>query len=282
VSVSASVLQFPETARVLATLLVGLCGWLLTRAAARMAAARDTDLRHRREQRVWSRNLVLVLGTVAMLGIWGSKIAGFALALTAVAGAALIVSKDLLASLLGTAALAMTRPFRVDDFVELAGVRGRVVGTGLLATTLAETLDGHQLTGKTVSIPNAALLTQPVRNDSATGQFLVQLVRVGVPADAPLETLEACLLEAAHEVCAPWLEAADAHLARVEARHLIDLPSATPRVLLSLQDAKQAVLALRYVCRANERVNVEQDILRRYGRKARAAIRAGRSGEPQA
>lgn len=277
-----SVLAFPEATRVAATVAVVLLAVAATRMLGRLAARGSADLRARREQRVWSRKLVLALAFVAVLGIWGSKIAGFALALTAVAGATLIVSKDFLANLLGTATLALARPYRVDDFVELAGVRGRVVGTSLLSTTLAETLDGHQLTGRTVTVPNAGLLTQPVRNDSATGVFILQLVRVGVPAHADVLALEDCLLQAAREVCSEWLDEANAHLARVEARHLVDLPSAEPRVLLSLQDAKQAVLALRYVCRANERVRVEQDILRRYWRAARETVLSAADGHPVA
>ncbi len=247
-------------------------GWFATRIVSKVLAhSTNGDLRSRREQRVWSRNLILALTFFAVLGVWGSKLAGFALALTAVAGAAMIVSKDFLTNLLGTATLVASRPYRLDDYIEVAGVRGRVVGTSLLSTTLAETFDCNQLTGKTVTVPNAVLLTHPVRNETATGAFIVQIVRVSVDVASDLEQLEQCLLAAAGEVCEPWLDEAAAHLARIEARSLVDLPSAAPRVLLSLEDPKHARLALRFVCRANERVRVEQMILRRYWHKVRAA-----------
>lgn len=272
-------LSFSETPRIALTAAVLAAGWFATRVISRvLARSTNGDLRSRREQRIWSRNLVLALTFFAVLGVWGSKLAGFALALTAVAGAALIVSKDFLTNLLGTATLVATRPYRLDDFIEVAGVRGRVVGTSLLSTTLAETFDSNQLTGKTVTIPNAALLTHPVRNETATGNFIVQIVRVAADVESDLDELEQCLLAAAGEVCDPWLEEAAAHLARIEARSLIDLPSAAPRVLLSLDDPKHAKLALRYVCRTNERVRVEQMILRRYWRK----VRAGQAATPSA
>ena len=146
-----------------------------------------------------------------------------------------------------------------------------MVGTSLLSTTLAETFDSNQLTGKTVTIPNAVLLTHPVRNETATGAFIVQIVRVAADTDSDLEQLEQFLLASASEVCEPWFDEAAAHLARIEARNLVDLPSAAPRVLLSLDDPKHARLALRYVCRTNDRVRVEQMILRRYRKKLREA-----------
>lgn len=264
-------LSFSETPRIGLTAAVFAAGWCATRVISRvLASSTNCDLRSRREQRIWSRNLILALTFFAVLGVWGSKLAGFALALTAVAGAALIVSKEFLTNLLGTATLVATRPYRIDDFIEVAGVRGRVVGTSLLSTTLVETFDSNQLTGKTVTIPNAVLLTHPVRNETATGRFIVQIVRVAADAESDLEQLEQCLLAAAGEICDPWLEEAAAHLASIEARSLVDLPSAAPRVLLALDDPLHAKLALRYVCRTNERVRVEQMILRRYWHKVRA------------
>ncbi|MFP5406901.1 MAG: mechanosensitive ion channel family protein [Gammaproteobacteria bacterium] len=238
-----------------------------------LLAQRSTGgMRKRREQLAWVQNMSIAGGVVAVLFIWGSLIAGFALSLAAVAGATLIVSKELLLNLLGSAVLASTRPYRLDDFIEIAGIRGQVVRVDWLATTLAETLEGNQLTGKTVSVPNGLLLTQPVRNETATGRFIMQLVPLAVSPLADIARLEQLLLEAARKVCAPWLEEAGRHLAQVEARQLVDLPSAEPKVLLNFSDSRHTVLALRYVCRVDSRVHVEQEILRRFWRATREAL----------
>jgi small-conductance mechanosensitive channel len=259
-----------ETGRVLASLAVLAASGGAVRLCTRIAQRGAGGLRQRRGHLAWVRNLGIGLGAVALLFIWGSLIAGFALSLAAVAGAALIVSKEFLMNLLGFAMLALTRPYRIDDFVELAGVRGRVIGIGLVSTAIAETLEGNQLTGRTVSVPNSVLLTHPARNETATGHFIVQLVSVGAQPNSDLDALEKCLREAAHEVCQPWLDEAGRHLALIESRSFVDLPSPAPRVLLNLSDGRHPMLALRYVCRVEERVKVEQDILRRYWRKARA------------
>ncbi len=57
---------------------------------------------------------------------------------------------------------------------------------------------------------------------------------------------------------------ADRHLKQLESRDLVNLPSAAPRVLMELRQAHEATLVLRYSCRPNDRVKVEQAILRAF------------------
>jgi small-conductance mechanosensitive channel len=201
---------------------------------------------------------LIVIGT-----IWASKIAGAALSLAAVAGALLIVSKEFLSNLLGTAFLTVSRLYRVGDFIEIDGISGRVIDTDLLATTLSEAQEGSQLTSRTVAIPHSLLLVKPIRNLTATGAYVVNLLRVGADVGEDLIGLERALLDAANDVCKHWLIEADEHLKLVESREMMDLPSAAPRVILQL-GAREAMLSLRYTCRPNDRVKVEQSILRRY------------------
>lgn len=256
-----------ELGRIGATLLVASTGaitWRFMQKRARIGSEAPLDVSRRRGNLVLAKNLLIVVGLVIVASIWATNIAGAALSLAAVAGAILLVSKEFLANALGTAVLAISRPYRIGDFIDMGDVRGRVLDTDLLVTTIAETLEGHQLTGRTAVIPNSVLLTRPVKNLTATGTYMVNLLNVMVDPSEDLLALEKALLRAAGEVCAPWLEEADRHLEYMESIELIDLPSSQPRVLLQLHSAKEYTLALRYACRPNDRVKVEQDILRRY------------------
>ncbi|WKB55037.1 mechanosensitive ion channel family protein [Eleftheria terrae] len=238
------------------TVLLRLSQKHLTRTGASMA--------ERRERFVFGRNVIILLAMAGITGIWASKIAGFALSLAAVAGAILIVSKEALSNLLGFAMMTVSRPYRIGDYIQIGAAGGRVVDIDAMCTTLIETLEGHQATGRTVTVPNAMLLTQPVRNLSVTGQFVVHLLHIGLEPKEDLLAHEAVLLQAAAEVCEPWRAEANTHLSRLEEIRNVDLPSAEPRVVVELGDAKAATLALRYVCRPHERVKVEQAILRHY------------------
>lgn len=222
------------------------------------------DVARRRANFVLAKNLVLMTAVVLVGTIWASKIAGAALSLAAVAGAALIVSKEFLLNLIGSTMLAISKPYRVGDFIEIDHISGRVLDSDLLVTTIAETHQGHQLTGATVALPHSLLLVRPVRNLTATGAFMINIMPVAVHPNDDILAHEAALLRAANIVCAPWLAEADAHLKRQESRELVDLPSAEPKVLIQLTSAKEYCLALRYCCRPNDRVKVEQALTRIY------------------
>lgn len=256
-----------EMGRIIATviaIIVTMLSLKVIQRRARVSAGSSMEIADRRGNFVLLKNLVLLAAVTVIGTIWASKIAGAALSLAAVAGAMLIVSKEFLANLLGTAFLTVSRLYRVGDFIELDGIAGRVIDTDLLATTLSEAQDGSQLTSRTVALPHSLLLIKPVRNLTATGEYVVNLLRIGADVNEDLIALEAALLAAANEVCKPWLAEADSHLKLIESRELMDLPSATPRVILQLSSAKEAILSLRYTCRPNDRVKVEQAILRRY------------------
>lgn len=261
---SAMQLGHSNWGRLLITAAVLMAGLLLLKRLHRATSNGRGTLAERRERYVWMRNLLVVAGffTVAML--WASSLAGAALSLAAVTGALLIVSKEFLANLFGHLYFLLTRPFGVGDFVEVAGIRGRLTDVHVLAITLTETLEGNQLTGRTVTLPSSILLTTPARNISATGVYSIQLLHVAADPKSDLLATEEALLEAARLECEPWQDEAKAHLQSIESRRLLDLPSAEPRVLLELRDSKTAVLSLRFVCQTESRVGVQQAILRRF------------------
>ncbi len=256
-----------EMGRIVATLIALIITILLVKLIQKHARANTgsiLELSRRRSNFVLLKNLVLLTALILIIAIWASKIAGAALSLAAVAGAMLIVSKEFLSNLLGSTFLTVSRLYRIGDFIELDGISGRVIDTDLLATTLSETQDGSQLTSRTVTLPHSLLLTKPVRNLTATGTYVIHLLKIVAEPSEDLIFLESALLKAALEVCGPWMPEADAHLLRIESRDMVDLPSAEPKVILQLDNVKHATLSLRYACRPNERVKVEQAILRRY------------------
>lgn len=258
---------FTEMGRIVATILAVVTTMLLLKAIQRRARGTTSsgmELAHRKGNLVLLKNLLLLAALIVIGTIWASKIAGAALSLAAVAGAMLIVSKEFLANLLGTAFLTVSRLYRVGDFIEIDGIAGRVIDTDLLATTMSEALEGSQLTSRTVAIPHSILLVKPIRNLTATGAYVMNMLKIGADVNEDLIALEMVLLDAANEVCKHWLDDANAHLKFVESREMMDLPSAAPRVILQLVSAKEAMLSLRYTCRPNDRVKVEQSILRRY------------------
>lgn len=265
---------FGEGARLLITTLVLLAATLAIRLRRLVLARGPQELSgdERRTSLVLSRNLVVAFTALALLVLWGYKLTGFIFSLAAVAGALVIVNKELLQGITGYALLTLTKPYRVGDYIQLSRFSGRVIDIRLMHTTLAETGSVHQLTGMTVTLPHALLLTESVRNMSATGKYLVNLYRIVVPFGLEMDELERHALAAAEEVTAPWRSEAEAHLVRLERADFVDLPSARPKVLWETLDGKSMSLLVRFACPAEKRVLAEQEIFRLFWRSARGVL----------
>lgn len=255
-----------ELLRVVTTASVLLVCLALSRLWARWinhtAAGHTADVK--RGRLVWSKNVIWTVGVLVIFSIWGSKLAGFALSVAALAGAVLIVSKELLVCVLGYFLIAVSRPYRIGDFIEISGYGGRVVDIDLFFTTLAETGTARQLTGKTVALPNSLVISTGVRNLSATGEYIVDLYTLILPFDCDFAKAEACALEAAERATVAWRGLADAHFHRLKSTDFIDLPSSRPKVLWEPLDAKAHGLTIRFSCPIHDRVSTEQEIFRQF------------------
>lgn len=220
-----------------------------------------------RQSFVHAKNVIWVTAGLIIFTIWASKIAGLILSLAAVAGASLIVSKELIMCLLGYFYITGSRSFRIGDYIEVNGQKGKVVDVDLLATTLVENSQANQQTGRTLSLPNSVWLSYPVRNISATGESIINMTQVLLPLEVDIELAETVALEAAQRVAGEWQGEVNRHLARHEMRKLIDIPSARPKLLWVPVDAKTHGLVIRYGCPINERVNSEQAIFRHFWKR---------------
>ena len=105
-------------------------------------------------------NAMLIMVIVAILGIPVSSI----LTVLAAAGATIALAlQGSLANVASGIVLLVTRPFRIDDFIQVGDKGGRVTDQGLFYTTIRtiENLD--------ISIPNSQLTSAVITNTSAQG-----------------------------------------------------------------------------------------------------------------
>jgi len=253
-----------ELGRIVATAITIGLAVMITRLWGRflLRTSNGQDASRTREKLVHAKNIVWVTMVFIVIAIWATKLAGLMLSLAAVGGAILLVSKELLMCILGYVMITTSRSYRVGDFIEIAGKEGRVIDIDVFTTTLAETGTAHQLTGKTLSMPNSAVLNQPVRNSSATGEYIVDLLPIVVPYDVDFEKAEKAALDAAEAATSGWQVKADAHLERIEGVEFVDLPSSQPKVLWQSTDSKSHTLVIRFACPMMKRVTAEQEIFR--------------------
>lgn len=269
-----------ELGRMLATATALVLALILSKLWQRYLNVRQADvsLETKRQKLVVAKNAIWGTAFFIILGIWGSKIAGVALSLAAVAGAILLVSKELLMNLLGFVYFNVARPFTVGDHVTIGTSSGRVIDISALSLTLAQSVDTGLLTGRRVTLPNSALLSGVVVNSSTTGSFILCAVSIVVPYSEDLAKATEFALEAANSVTSQWQEQAARHFQRIEDRSFIDLPSVKPRAVWEAYNEKCHRLTVRCVCPAYERISTEQQVFLRFHQALAASKAAAAAG----
>jgi small conductance mechanosensitive channel len=119
------------------------------------------------------RFLLMALVVIAALNQVGFQTASLVAMLGAAALAVGLAIRNQLSSLAAGVLILFTRPFRVGDAVEVAGVTGTVAVIDILTTRL------HTFDGRTVVLPNAQVFGDKIINYVATPTRRIDLV-VGV------------------------------------------------------------------------------------------------------
>jgi len=218
----------------------------------------------RRIHLVWARNIIWFAALMVIVSVWASTIAGFALSVAAVAGAILIVSKELVMCVHGYLYVTVVQPFKIGDVIEFQQLRGRVVDIDMFATTLVELDNAGQRTGKVAGFPNGLLLTHPLVNSTPNGDYALHAIQIPIPErlSHDLDRIEAAAQVAADHATADWREDAMSHFAKASEENFIALPSGKTKVSWDFSNPEHLVLIIRVGCPVDQRAKVEQAVFR--------------------
>ena len=137
-----------------------------------------------------ARYLVLIVGGIAVLSVFGISVASLAAVLAAGAFAIGLALQGTLAHFASGVMLLLFRPFSVGDKVSAAGITGKVVEIGLF-TTLFDTPDNRR-----IIVPNGSIFGSTIENATHHETRRVD-VAVGTDYGTDLAETRTVLLEAA-------------------------------------------------------------------------------------
>lgn len=238
--------------------------------ARALATQPQLTLEIRRRWSVNFRNALIIFGLTCLSVIWMQELATLAVSMVAIAAAIAISGKEMIMCFVGSLYRTMVKSYSVGDHIEINGIRGRVIDINLFGTTVMEIgpgRDGHQMTGRAISLPNSLLLSHPVIREDFTDEFIVHVVSVPVSVAIDLMYAQSVLLAAAEDFCAPFIEEAEKHMARIESMNMVDTPSVRPRASLQLVDDECAKLMVRIAIPPTQKQRAEQAILQRFIRE---------------
>lgn len=248
---------------IVTALLIGMA-LLASHLWARYLSRGAISAEKRRLHLVWARNIIWFAALLVIVSVWASTIAGFALSVAAVAGALLIVSKELVMCVHGYLYVTVVQPYKIGDVIEFNQLHGRVVDIDIFATTLVELDKAGQRTGKVAEFPNGLLLTHPLINSSPNGAYALHAIQIPIPerASHDLDRIEAAALAAADHATAAWSEEAMTHFRKASEENFIALPSGKTKVSWDFSNPEHLVLVIRVACPVGQRAKVEQAVFR--------------------
>lgn len=222
------------------------------------------SIEEKRRSLVLSRNLTLILTIFGLAVIWATQIQTLALSMFAVAAAIVVATKELIMCLSGSILRSVTKQYSVGDYIEVNGLRGRVVDINLLNTLMMQIgpnpLVG-QLSGKTLSFPNSLLLNHSVRRDNILGDYVIHTVEIPVPIHLDSDVIVGRLKAVLEPLCQPYVPAIQRHLENVQAEKLFITPAAQPRVTRVPNDDKVYLIIVRYASPVAKRLEIQQAVL---------------------
>lgn len=194
--------------------------------------------------------------------IWAAELQALAVSFVVFAMAIVWATKETLACVQGGIYRISSNAFEVGDRINIAGIRGDVIDPGLLSTLVLEVAQGHQRTGRTISIPNSLFMTEPVLNESLAGEYMLHLMTIPVDRSDDLAAIGSKALTAAQEACADFLDDVRRPIASRYRRHGLNPPNVDPRVTYQVVDKNTVNILLRIPTPIRLERQVEQHVLR--------------------
>jgi small-conductance mechanosensitive channel len=226
----------------------------------RQALPSNDKLRLRSSSQI--RGLSYAILAFGILTIWAAELQTLAVSFVVLAMAIVWALKETIACVQGAVYRVSANAFEVGDRIALSSVRGDVIDAGLLSTLVLEVGQGHQRTGRTISIPNSMLMTEPVLNESLAGEYMLHLMSIPVDRSEDLAAMERRALTAAREACAEFIDDVRSPIAARYRRHGLVPPVVDPRVTYQLVDKNTVNILLRIPVPSRLERQVEQRVLR--------------------
>lgn len=255
--------------------------FLLANAATWLVSSKQS-IETQRFWRLTFRHVAAMAFVLCLTFIWRKELQTVMIALGAATAALIVTFRENILSMSAFWLRIGRRHYGLDDFIEVDGIRGRVLDITWLSTVLAETgpgKDGLTYSGRVVHVPNSRIMLSPLFVENLTGEFSAHLINVPLPENADAIKAEQLLIEVANNICAPYLADAEQHMRGLQRAQALDTPSVEPKTNIKIAEEGLVTLVLRVVVPFSEKQRLEQAVLRDFLSRADATVwpRAGGS-----
>lgn len=218
-----------------------------------------------------TRAIFFLILTAAVFILWANELYQFVISLAAILAAFAIAGKELFLCYAGSFYKTFARPFSVGDRIQVGDIRGDVVDIGLLSTQLLEVGPKdytQQLTGRTITIPNAVFLDTNVFNEtdniSEGRDFVLHVFKIPIKNDDNWKKHKDVLIKCAHESCSKYFAQAEQFFTKLANKRHVGIPFIEPRVNVKFETADSLMLMVRVTVPVERKGTIEQEIINSY------------------
>lgn len=222
---------------------------------AEFFADRISDAKTRYSFRKALSLLLLLAVSIVWLRIWVPDPQALLVAYGVMAAGIAVALQDVIKNLAGSISIFLSGSYQVGNRVKINNVVGDVIDIGLFTTTLLEVgewIQADQATGRITTVPNGAVLNQPVQNYTKHHKYLWDELTITVTAESDWGEAMRLLGEVASEHTNEFIEEANRSLTKLERYYYVEGHILEPNVYVRVgRDGYD--LTLRYVVNAWKR-----------------------------
>ncbi len=179
---------------------------------------------------------------LSILFLWFSQLQVFFVSLFAVAAAIVIALKELIMCVTGGMLIKMSHVFKIGDRIEIDGSRGFVIEKNLLTTKVLEIgpeKNSQQTTGDIITIPNSAMLTKSLKNESYFKGYSIKSLVFKIEDTSAIYEFEKDIANLAFDYTSKYIQEAKKSISSFCEKEGLIVPAVEPKTKIIVENGKE-------------------------------------------
>lgn len=140
--------------------------------------------------------LISIINLIIFIFIWGEYLRAFITLISVISAAFTIAIRDLIFNFFCGIYIKVTKPFEVEDRIEINNYKGDVININTLNFEVLEVNNENftgQSTGVITHIPNSNIFNYPLRNYNKAFKYIWNEITVKIPLDSDIQKSKSIL-----------------------------------------------------------------------------------------
>ncbi len=236
--------------------------WILRKLAVKYIVDRFEDYRDRYQWTKTIKTITVILAIILLSRVWLGIFESMGTFLGLLSAGLAIAFKDLLVNLGGWLFIALRKPFKIGDRVQLDNVIGDVIDLRLFQFSVIEVgnwVDADQSTGRIIHLPNGLIFSKWQANYTAGFDYIWNEIPVLVTFESDWKKAKQILSDALNANSLNLTPEIEKQVREASKRYMIVYNNLSPIVYTSVRDSG-VLLTMRYICHARKRRTTEESI----------------------